>query len=91
MYFRAIRGVLITTLLVAQFACAQSEQEENGPGGERPGPPPEAFEACADKSEGDSCSVEGPGGRSMEGQCKTSPRGDEGMMCMPAGGPPDRM
>lgn len=52
----------------------------------RRGPPPEAIEACADKSEGEACSVEIPGmDEVIEGTCVPALRGEEGeLFCRPS-------
>lgn len=60
---------------------------------ERPhGPPPAAFEACAGKSAGDSCSVTFRD-RKIDGTCKVPPQ-DDRLICWPdhppPGPPPDR-
>lgn len=58
-----------------------------GPGG-RMGPPREAFEACAGKAPGETCSFRAPHG-TVEGTCGAPPCGG-GLACMPAGKPPGR-
>ena len=52
--------------LVASIAHAEAKNNK-----ERPkGPPPEAIEACRDKSEGDSVSFESRRGDTVTGECK---------------------
>lgn len=65
--FRAINTMLILVTLSAVPACAGS----NRPGGRdgRQGPPPEAFTACENKSEGDSVTFEGRDGESLTATC----------------------
>ena len=56
-----------------------------------PGPPPEAFESCADADEGDRCTMQTPNGDTLEGTCAAG-RDDDGLHCRPArppGAPPD--
>ena len=59
-------------------------------GGERRGPPPEAFEACVGATVGDTCVVETPHG-TLEGTCRQARRSDD-LVCVPnnhrRGGPP---
>ena len=52
------------------------------------GPPPQAREACAGKTEGSSCSFDTPRGQ-MSGICRTVPEG--GRVCVPAGRVPREM
>ena len=56
-----------TLLFASQYALA--DDAKKGPSG-RKGPPPEAIEACADKSEGDSAEFEGRNGESITGICE---------------------
>jgi hypothetical protein len=52
--------------------------------GRRPhGPPPEAVDACASASAGDTCSFEHDG-HSIDGTCRNGPNGDQPLACMPA-------
>lgn len=63
-------------------ANVQSGPPERGDGR---GPPPAAYEACADKAQGDDCSVS-LGDRTIEGRCITGL--DEKLFCLPDGMPP---
>ncbi len=67
-------------LAVAQSGSTEGGQSKRGPGGP---PPQEAFDACANLSASDSCSVETPKG-TLEGSCQIAPRGEEELVCMPA-------
>ncbi|MBK1649325.1 hypothetical protein CKO36_12100 [Rhabdochromatium marinum] len=76
--------VLACTLyLAAPFAQAQPDSQ----GGQRHGPPPEAFDACADQLEGAVCQFTGRRGKSVEGTCFTPPGRDGELVCAPEGGP----
>ena len=53
-------------------------------------PPPQAIEACANLSEGDTCSFSAPHGK-LEGNCIVPPEFETILVCAPAGGPrPER-
>lgn len=79
MKFYLTLGVLT---LVSASACAQP-QSSSGETSERRGPPAEAFEVCADKAEGTSCTLSTPRGE-MTGTC-IAPRSDK-LVCAPARG-----
>lgn len=55
------------------------------PGARPPGPPKVAFEVCANKTEGDACSVELPD-RTVRGSCAQGL--DEVLFCLPDEPPP---
>jgi len=57
--------IALTSLFIA-FSATQVFAEDKG----RRGPPPEAFEICEGKSEGDSVSFTTPKGDSVEATCK---------------------
>ena len=78
-----ILALALTACVTTNFAQAQSD----GQGGKRRGPPPEALEACANSSEGESCSFAGRGGKTVEGSCIV-PRNEDSLACAPEGGPP---
>jgi hypothetical protein len=52
-----------------------------------PAPPPEALAACTDLAAGEACTVT-VGDLSIEGSCRSGPRGTEPLACVPDGGPP---
>lgn len=53
------------------------------PAGGRPkGPPPEAFDACVDASEGDACSVE-LGDHAVTGACQKDRKDESVLVCVP--------
>lgn len=61
-----------------------------GEGGERRGPPQEAFQVCDGAHDGESCAFESPRG-TVNGTCGAPPRAsDFRLVCMPEGGPPGR-
>ena len=53
----------------------------------QPGPPPEAFSACAELEEGAPCTVQ-PGGKVIEGTCRSGPEEGAALACVPKGPPP---
>jgi hypothetical protein len=53
------------------------------------GPPPEAIEACASKTEGTACTV-AHGDHAVNGTCAHGPDGNGPLACKPEGGPPPR-
>lgn len=80
------------TLLSACFSAtlaivgAGAAQGQSGPpGGDRRGPPPEAFEACEGLAEQDACPMVTPEGEAISGTCVTTPK--EELVCMPADAP----
>lgn len=64
----------IALMFAAQTAYA-SEEGGRGQGGDRKGPPPEAFTACEGKSVGDTSSFEGRNGETLSGTCEETPDG----------------
>lgn len=60
---------------------------DGGPRGRGPqgGPPPEALSACSGIAVGDACAVDTPHGDTLEGVCRTTPRGTA---CVPSDMPP---
>ncbi|MGB5247486.1 MAG: hypothetical protein WBM54_12265 [Woeseia sp.] len=86
-----LRNLLITSATLILTTGMSMPAANANPGerdGRRGGPPPEAFEACTAKVEGDACSFTGRRG-DAEGTCIVPPRGEESLVCAPAGGPPD--
>lgn len=75
---------LFAALLIGAPLAAQSGPP---PGPMRP--PQEAIEACANRAEGDACSVTF-GDRTMDGTCRKGPNGDGSLACAPKAppGPP---
>lgn len=76
------RALLLGVCLISQVASAQP-----GGGGERRGPPPEAYEACADLAAGDSCAMTGRRGDTLQGSCIVPKEDEETLVCAPEGGP----
>ena len=52
----------------------------------RRGPPPQAFEACADLAEGAACGFDGRRGE-VTGTCFVPPRGEDTLVCAPEDAP----
>lgn len=77
------RALLVGICLVTQVATAQP----GGGSGERRGPPPEAYEACADLAAGDSCEMTGRRGDTMQGSCIVPKEDEDSLVCAPEGGP----
>lgn len=73
--------VILSTVLLPTIASAQ----ENG---QRRGPPPEAFEACANQAEAAACSFSGNRG-DVTGTCMMPPQGESELICAPEGGRPE--
>jgi len=80
-----IASTLLSILAMAALSTAHAADSKGPPGGGKP--PTEAFEACADKSAGDSCSFSASRGDAT-GSCIKPPRGDEELVCAPEGGRP---
>ncbi len=72
-------AVLATAAAAAAPAFSQP-RDQNAP----PAPPPEAYAACKDKTEGASVTLTMPDGKSFAGTCRTM---DGSLVAMPAGGP----
>lgn len=71
----------VTTLLASPVAFA-----EPGERGSRRGPPQEAFDACTNGSDGQTCSFSGHRG-DVQGTCIVPPRADDGrLVCAPERG-----
>ena len=79
--------VILTTYLTSTIANAGTDKQS----GNRRGPPPAAFEVCADQTEAAACSFSGRHG-DVTGSCivpKRDAQGDK-LVCAPEGGPPRR-
>lgn len=77
--------VILATYLNSTIANAEPDQQS----GKRRGPPPAAFEVCADQSEASACSFSGRHG-DVTGSCIAPKRDDQDdkLVCAPEGGPP---
>ena len=75
---------LLTCLLYTSLSCAAPNDR-----GRPQGPPPEAIDACANLSEGDSCSFTGRRDDTVEGTCMRPPEGGDELACAPEGGAPE--
>lgn len=67
---------IITTLLLGSLLGLNANADRGGSSerGERRGPPPEAFEACADLAEAAVCEVQTRRGDLLPGQCRVPRR-----------------
>jgi len=74
----------LALILAASLSIPAANAEPGGRDGRRGGPPQEAFDACVEKVEGDACSFTGDRG-DAEGLCVVPPRGEETLVCAPAG------
>lgn len=74
--------VILSSAVLPMVANAQ----ENG---QRRGPPPEAIDACSSQIEAAVCSFTSPRG-DVTGSCMVSPKGEDQLICMPEGGPPQK-
>lgn len=86
----ALRAFLLVTaasicLGLAAVWAEMAMGQGNPPAQGRKGPPPEAFAACVNLSEQDSCDITTPEGKEITGVCMLMP--DEKMACMPADAP----
>ena len=75
-------ALVLATLITVETASAQP----GGDDGQRHGPPPEAIEACSNKSKGDSCGFSGRQDEALEGTCFAPPREGKALACKPEGG-----
>lgn len=73
-----------TIIALTTFVLSLSAAQALAAGQEGRKPPPEAFEICEGKSEGDSVSITSPQGDTVEATCKAM-RGDE-LVAVPEGG-----
>ena len=84
---KAICNWTVAAILATHIASTMADAQSDKQSGKRRGPPPIAFEICADQTEGASCSFEGHRG-DVTGTCIVPPRGDEALVCKPERGPP---
>jgi hypothetical protein len=83
---RAICGTAQAFILVSYLSSTFVNASPDQQSGERRGPPPEAIAACADHTEGVSCSFTGHRGE-ITGSCFVPPKDEEELVCAPEGGP----
>ena len=76
---------LLAIIATVALSTASAADRQGPPGGGKP--PIEAFEACANKSSGDSCTFSASRGDAT-GTCVTPPREDNELVCAPEGGRP---
>jgi hypothetical protein len=84
---RALDEPVAHAQLVPDGVSTNEANEQSGPPerGDGRGPPPVAYEACVDKTQGDDCSVSF-GDRTVEGSCITGL--DDKLFCLPDEMPP---
>lgn len=82
--------IVLAVALATSIFLPQASANPNKRGGERGGPPPEAIEACANQTEGSSCSFAGRSDQQMQGVCMSPPQGEGALACAPEGGPRGR-
>lgn len=86
---KTLRDITLATVLASYLVSGIANAENNQQSGKRRGPPPQAIEACADQTEGETCSFTGRRSEEVTGTCIV-PRGDEeSLACAPEGGPPN--
>ncbi len=61
-------------------------EQQSGPANERPQPPQEAIDACANLTQGTACTVQTLDGQ-LNGTCLVPPQQSQ-LLCVPEGGPP---
>jgi hypothetical protein len=75
-------------LMAAGAVVVSNTQAAAEPLQQRPRPPQVAIDACRSQAEGDACSVEFRG-QKISGTCRKAPGGEESLICMPEGPPPE--
>ena len=86
---KTIRDIILATALTSYLVSGIANAESNQGSGKRRGPPPQAFESCADQTEGEACSFAGGRSEEVTGTCIVPPKGEESLVCAPEGGPPN--
>jgi hypothetical protein len=81
-----LRGVFLAAFFAIGVVAPPNAIAQPQQGGPPHGPPPIAFEACANHRSGDACSVDF-NGRHITGTC-TPARDGERLFCRPEGMPP---
>jgi hypothetical protein len=75
--------LILATYILSVTATAGPDQQS----GKRHGPPLDALEACADRTEGAACSFSGRRG-DVTGSCIVPRHNENELICAPEGGPP---
>lgn len=73
-----INVALMGFICSATFAIQADDKPQRG----HKGPPQEAFDACANNSQGDSCEVITPEQETLSGTCRIPPRSEQ-LVCVP--------
>ena len=86
---KATRCITLTVILTTYLTSTIANAEPDKQSGSRRGPPPAAFEVCADQAEASACSFSGRHG-DVTGSCIVPKRDGQGdtLVCAPEGGPP---
>lgn len=86
---KTTRSITLAIIFAAYLSSTVANAEPGQQSGARRGPPPQAFDACADQPEGADCRFTGHRG-DVTGSCIV-PRQEghaEELVCAPEGGPP---
>lgn len=83
----ATRSITQTFVLATYLLSTTVNAEPDQQSGKRRGPPPEAFEVCADQAEGAACSFSGHR-EDVTGSCIVPRHEQDKLVCAPEGGPP---
>ena len=86
-YAAALQAWLASTAPSAAFAEAPTQGGADPCEGHHHAPPPEAYDACDAKAEGDACTVSFDE-RTIDGTCAADPETDGALFCMPDHPPP---
>ena len=78
--------VLFVAAIFVSTSASLEAQQARGQGGHERRPPPEAFEACADKAQGDSVTFETRRGDSLSGTCEMI---EDSLVAVPDNAPQD--
>lgn len=85
--FPTQRTVAMVLVLTTCSSIYSANAQNDDRGDKRRGPPPEAFEACAELASGDSCEMVGRRGEDLLGTCIVPRDDDEALVCMPENAP----
>lgn len=89
-FLKTVRGSTLALACALCMAAPFAQAQPDSQGGRRHGPPPEAIDACIDRTENAACEFNGRRGETVEGTCISPPGRDDGLVCAPEGGPPQR-
>ncbi|MEH6592244.1 MAG: hypothetical protein V7746_18415 [Halioglobus sp.] len=88
---KATRFITLTVILATYLSATIANAEPDKPSGKRRGPPPAAFEVCADQAEATACTFSGRHG-DVTGSCIVPRQNDQEneLVCAPEGGGTER-